>query len=45
MRERLIKEIQRVDKKTKTVETMSEKSFFKWLAKALKKQSAGIKLK
>lgn len=45
MRKRLIEEIRRMDKKTKSIETKSERSFFKWLAKKLQGQGAGIKLK
>lgn len=44
MRKRLIKEIQRLDRKAKAIETRSERSFFTWLARKLKKQGAGIKV-
>lgn len=44
MRKRLKREIQRMNKKARAIETKGERSFFKWLAKVLKKQGAGIKL-
>jgi hypothetical protein len=42
MRKRLQKEIRRLDRKAKAIETRSERSFFTWLARRLRKQGAGV---